>query len=296
MTRQILDFYSHPGPITSAGPYAEILEQLPDDLESLVRVVQGLVIHEFVAEPFYGTKISAERKHESHIRPVQQMIERIFALDDSPLTVRRPPDRRLVGVCRHFMVLLTAMLRAKHIPARGRCGFCAYFNPGYFEDHVVCEYWNASEGRWMLADPQFDEVWRERLHIGHNVLDVPRDQFLVAGEAWARWRTGGADPDKFGIVQGNLRGSWFLAANVIHEVAHLNKVEMLRWDAWGAMPRPNHALSPDDLAFFDRLASLTRDADESSGTLFALYAQDDRLKVPGTVFNSLLNRTEAVAA
>jgi hypothetical protein len=73
------------------GVYARALERLPDDLESLVRIVQGLVIHEFVAESFYGTTISDDRGQESHIRPVQQMIERIFMLDDCPLTVPRLP-------------------------------------------------------------------------------------------------------------------------------------------------------------------------------------------------------------
>jgi hypothetical protein len=296
MTKPVLDFYSRPGPITSPGAYAQALEQLPDDLESLVRIVQGLVVHEFVAESFYGATISPDRRQESHIRPVQRMIERIFVLDGRPLTVRRPPERRLVGVCRHFMVLLLAILRAKRIPARGRCGFGAYFNPGYFEDHVLCEYWNASEGQWVLADPQFDDVWRERLGIHHNVLDVPRDQFLVASEAWTRWRTGDADPNTFGIVQGNLRGSWFLAANLIHDAALLNKVEVLRWDAWGAVPRPGQPLLQDDLAFFERVASLTREPDDLFESLRALYEQDERVKVPGAVFNSLLNRTEAIAA
>jgi len=224
------------------------------------------------------------------------MIDQIFALDHRPLTVPRPPERRLLGVCRHFMVLLLAMLRAKRIPARGRCGFGAYFNPGYFEDHVVCEYWNASEGRWALADPQFDDVWRERLSIRHDVLDVPRDQFLIAGDAWAAWRPGNTDPQKFGIVQGNLRGWWFLVGNLIHDVAAVNKVELLRWDAWGAMPRPDQSLPEDKLAFFDELAALTCEPDKSFESLRALYERDERVKVPRMVFNSLLNRTEAVAA
>ncbi len=296
MTKQTIDFYSRAGSITSPGAYARALEQLPDDIESLVRIVQGLIIHEFVAEPFYGITISADRRQESHIRPVERMLERIFMLDDRPLSVARPPERRLVGVCRHFMVLLLTLLRAKRVPARGRCGFGAYFNPGYFEDHVVCEYWNAAEGRWMLADPQFDEVWCERLRIRHDVLDVPRDQFLVASEAWTRWRTGKADSQKFGIVQGNLRGAWFLAANLIHDTALLNKVEPLRWDAWGAIPRANQPLRQNDLEFFERIASLTREPDQSFESIRALYEQDERVKVPGAVFNFLLNRTEAVAA
>ncbi len=129
---QILDFYSRPGMMTSPGKYAELFQRLPNDVERLVRIVQGLALHEFVALPFYGVTVSEQRQSESHIRPVVQMLDRILALDDRPLTIPRPPERRLLGVCRHFMVLLLAMLRARQIPARGRCGFGAYFNPGFF--------------------------------------------------------------------------------------------------------------------------------------------------------------------
>jgi hypothetical protein len=229
-------------------------------------------------------------------RPVEQMLDRILALDAAPLTVSRPPERRLVGVCRHFMVLLLAMLRAKRIPARGRCGFGGYFNPGFFEDHVVCEYWNGSEKRWMLVDPQFDDVWRARLGIEYDVLDVPRDRFLIASDAWTECRTRAADPAKFGIVNGNLRGLWFIAANLIHDVAALNKMELLRWDAWGGMPPPGEALSEDQLTFFDRLAALTREPDQSFDELRRLYESDDRVRVPATVFNALRNRPEQIFA
>jgi Transglutaminase-like superfamily len=237
-----------------------------------------------------------ERKSESHIRPVEQMLDRILAIDNRPLTVARPPERRLVGVCRHFMVLLLALLRAKGIPARGRCGFGTYFNPGFFEDHVVCEYWRAPEERWVLVDSQFDEVWRARLKIDHDVFEVPRDRFLIAADGWVQCRAGKADPAKFGIIKGGLRGLWFIAANLVHDVATLNKVELLRWDSWGAMPRPEERLQGDRLAFFDKLAVLTREADESFEQLRRLYECDDRLRVPAYVFNSLLNQPEAISA
>lgn len=48
---------------------------------------------------------------------------------------------------------------------------------------MVCEYWKADQERWIFVDPQFDEVWREKLSIKHDVLDVPCDQFLVASAA-----------------------------------------------------------------------------------------------------------------
>jgi hypothetical protein len=192
------------------------------------------------------------------------------------------------------MLLLVARLRAKGIAARGRRGFGTYFNPSYFEDHVVCEYWNASDGRWVLVDPQFDEVWRAKGKIDHDVLDVPRDRFLIAADAWAQCRAGKADPSRFGIFKGDLRGLWFVAGNLVHDVACLNKMEMLQWDVWGAMPRPGEPMQDEQLAFFDRLAALTRAPDAAFEELRSLYQGDERLKVPATVFNAVLNRPEAV--
>jgi len=292
--KAILNFYSRPGAMTSAGKYAALLERLPNDVAALVRIVQGLTLHEFVASSLYGVALSEHRKSESHIREVERMLDRVLSIDGRSLDVARPPERRLVGVCRHFVVLLLAMLRAKHIPARCRCGFGSYFNPGFFEDHVVCEYWNAAERRWVLVDPQFDEAWRSALKIEHDILDVPRDKFLIAGDAWLECRTGGgANPARFGIFKGDLRGLWFIAANLVHDVAALNKMEMLRWDFWGAMPRPHAALKKNELVFFDQLAALTRQSDASFEELRRLYERDDHVRVPPTVFNALLNRPES---
>jgi transglutaminase-like putative cysteine protease len=45
------------------------------------------------------------------------MLECLLAQDDRPLTAGRPVDTRLVGVCRHFTVLLAGMLRAQGVIA-----------------------------------------------------------------------------------------------------------------------------------------------------------------------------------
>ena len=289
--QHILDFYARPDAIATGGKYAFILEGLPNNVSELVQIIQGLAIHEFMASA-YGVEIPDERKSESHIRRVEQMLDRIFALDDQKITVARPPEKRLVGVCHHFARFLVAMLRAKSVPARTRLGFGSYFIPGSFEDHVVCEYWNAAEARWVFVDPQFDEVWRTKLKINHDVLDVPRDLFVIAGEAWEKCRKGEADPSKFGIFE--LRGLWFIAGSLVRDVAALNKMEMLQWDTWGAMPGPDKPLDNNQLAFFDRLAALTLESDVSFEELRSLYESDERVRVPEVVFNSMLRRTEAV--
>jgi len=288
--QQILDYYRHPAVMTSGDKYASMFNELPNDVVDLARVIQGLLLHEH-ASPLYGVTLTDERRSESHLRSVGQMLDRVFAIDGHPLSVARPVNARLVGVCRHFTLLFAALLRAKGVPTRARCGFASYFKPGHFYDHWVCEYWNAVQARWVFVDAQLDDVQRTGLKVDFNPLDVPRDRFVIAGDAWTRCRTGEGDPSKFGIF--DLNGLWFIAGNVVRDVAALNNVEMLPWDVWGAMPQPNEQLKEDQLEFFDRLAALTHAPDASFPELHALYG-DDRLRVPGTVFNAVLNRPEKI--
>jgi transglutaminase-like putative cysteine protease len=144
--------------------------------------------------------------------------------------VARTASARVAGNCRHFTVLLVTLLRAQGTPARARCGFGGYFGTGTFEDHWVCEFWAVGQQRWVLADAQLDARQRDFFTIGFDVLDVPRDQFLVAGDAWARYRAGTADPGDFGLTLLHESGAWWIAANLIRDVAALCGMEMLPWD------------------------------------------------------------------
>jgi hypothetical protein len=294
MQQQILDFYTRPAAMTSSGRHAPMFDELPSDVASLVRVVQGLGLHEHIAAHAYRVEFSDERRSEVHIRPLEQRLDHLLAHDGRPLSVARPVEERLIGNCRHFTVLLVAMLRAKGVPARSRCGFGAYFIPDHFEDHWVCEYWNSTEERWVLVDAQIDEVQRAMFNIDFDLLDVPRDRFVIAGDAWAQGRTGEMAPAKFGLSFLHEGGLWFIAGNLVRDVAALNNMEMLPWDVWGAMPGPDGPLTDDLLAFFDRLAALTHAPDASFAELRALYKEDERLRVPATVFNAVLNRSEAI--
>lgn len=289
--QHVLDFYTRPAAMTSAGAYAPMFDGLPHQLAALARVVQGLLLHEHWA-PTYGVTLSDERRSESHIRPVERMLHRLLAHDDQPLCTTRPVDNRLVGVCRHFTVLLVAMLRAQGIPARARCGFGVYFNPGRFEDHWVCEYWHSAEGRWILVDAQIDTRQREKLQPDFDLLDVPRDRFVIAGDAWAQCRAGNVDPSTCGIF--DLRGLWFIVGNLLRDLAALNNMEMLPWDIWGVMPSADAPLHVDCLTLCDRLATITRTPDTTFTELRRLYEGDDRLRVPGTVCNAVLKRSETV--
>ena len=77
---------------------------------------------------------------------------------------------------------------------------------------------------------------------------------------------------------------WFAAGNLVRDVAALNNREMLPWDVWGAMRRQDSEL---DLAFFDRLATVSSEPDAHIDELNAFYC-DERVSVPQMVFNAEL--------
>jgi hypothetical protein len=291
----ILNYYAEAGPMTTGGSRGGYLESASSDIHQLAAIVQQLFLYDVVAKDFYGFDVPTQRADEIHLRSTESLLARIIQLDDAPLAQPRSLDTRAIGRCHHFAVMTVAALRAHGIPARARCGFGAYFNPPQFEDHWVCEYWNAGERRWVLADTQLDAVWNEKLKIKHGVLDVPRDQFLTAADAWKQCRSGKLDPARFGISFVHLHGLWFVAGSLVRDLASLNKREMLPWDSWGAQPAPETKLDDSQLRFFDEIADMTGNVDASFDVSREKYAKDDRLCVPQKVFNGLKQRSESVA-
>lgn len=282
-----VDFYMRPGPMTSAGSHAPALAALKG-VETVAAAVQGALLHEAWA-PHYNQPLTPARRVQSHTRPAREILDTIMEIDPAPLDIPRPPEKRSIGVCRHFTVLACAALKAQSVPARARCGFGMYFEVGKGIDHWIAEYWDGE--RWISADFQIDDRQRA-LQLDFDPLDQPPGKFLSAGETWQRCRARTADPASFGIFDES--GLWFIAMNLVRDFAALNNMEMLPWDNWGAMPQPEEEISPDGLAHFDRLSALTTDVDERFGELRALYQYDAGLRVPAQVFNGVRKQLEDV--
>ncbi|MGH7913602.1 MAG: transglutaminase-like domain-containing protein [Candidatus Binataceae bacterium] len=291
------EYYEHCGPMTSVDTHAADFSALPRDVAALCEVIQGVLIHRDMAAFAYGVTLSDERKNDTHVRRIGDVLARILALDHRPLTVARKPGDRIAGVCRHFSLMLCAILRGQGVPARVRCGFGAYFTSGKFEDHWACEYWNAGQARWILVDAQLDAVQRKVLHPDFDPLDVPRDRFIIAGDAWQMCQAGRAKADRFGLSHiAGLCGMWFIAGNVLRDLASLNRMELLPWDVWGLMQMHDAGLLDGEKgALLDRVAVLTLKGDGAFSEIRAIY-QDDRFRVPRMVFNALRNAPEAIEA
>ena len=277
----LLDYYAHAGMMTAPGKHADLLSGLPTNLPALCQVVQQNMLHVFWAER-YGRVLSDADKQPLDIRQVSHKLALMRHVDARPLTKARPLEKRQVGNCRDFSLLLTSILRRQGRPARARCGFATYFIPDHFEDHWVCEYWNAEQGRWVLVDAQLDEFQQGVLKPDFSTLDVPRDRFIVAGQAWQMCREGQAQPEQFGIF--DMNGWWFIWGNVVRDFLSLNKVEILPWDY--EIGFFTHRLEdpfpedPAEIAEYDRVAALTLAGDAAFPEMRKFHSGDERWRIP----------------
>ncbi|QLF69930.1 transglutaminase domain-containing protein [Peteryoungia desertarenae] len=290
--KQKHDLFAKQSPHSSPGIHIGLIESVTADLRAMTAFVQNLLIYDVAAKPFYGIDLNDDRAQDIHIRQVDQILQRLTEIGSPQLLSERQPQHRMAARCGTFALLLLALLRHHGIPARSRAGFADYFSSATFEDHWVVEYWDADCKTWRYADPMFDAVWQQRLGIQHDILNVPKAKFLTAAEVWKRCRLREMDPDRVGISHANLYGLFFIAGSLIRDIAAFCRVEMLPWDVWGAQPRPDDALDPEKLAYFDDLAEHMLSADSNPVLIERLYATDQRLTVPTHVFNALRNRTE----
>ncbi len=242
MQEEVLDFYRKQSEISNPGKFASRFNSLPDSVDELCKVVQNTFSHIFwIREknnygftPFDVEAKGRDPSKELNLRSLEEKLEALFSYDDTPLGEARDNINRVVGNCRDFALLLVSILRHKGIPARVRSGAARYFFPlemERYEDHYICEYWNEEEKRWIMVDPQIDDLQKKTLNMKISPLDLPYDQFLDAGRTWQVFREGEINPEKFGI--GDWRGEMFALNKLIMELACLNKVEVLAWESWG---------------------------------------------------------------
>lgn len=270
-----LDFYLQPGLMTALPPEI-VAADLPQDIPQLVRLTQNALIHIFWLDR-YGLKLPEARKQEVNIRSFKAKYARMLELDPIPFSQERSLDRRLVGNCRDFSVVLAALLKAKGIPARARCGFGTYFRPKHFEDHWVVEYWNCKEGRWQMVDAQLDALQQQALKIGFDPLNVPAYKFVTGAKAWLLCRTGQADSNLFGIH--DMKGLWFVRGDLVRDFLALNNIEILPWDAYGLIAKHESQVTEADLLLLDRIASLCLNPQDGYAEIRAMYRDIKDLQV-----------------
>jgi hypothetical protein len=290
---ELLAFYRSPGLFTRLDGFEDEVEGLPHDVAVIARTVQGLLIQEGLIGA-YGVSLPAERIAEKQLHSSVAILARAMSLDSQAIVNPRVPERRVVGVCRHFATLFVAIMRQKGVPARARCGFANYFAARKHVDHWVGEYWNAIEGRWVLVDAHIDDRQCELFRVTFDRLDVPRDRFLVAGDAWRACRNG-ADPMTFGVAGTEMWGLVEVYGDLFQDLAALQNIELLPW-GWYGLATDKSGIG--ETALIDRLAGISTSANaQALDELRTMIAEDGRLRPPGDdALKAIVSRERAAAS
>ncbi|WP_328445071.1 transglutaminase domain-containing protein [Amycolatopsis sp. NBC_00438] len=277
------EFYVSHSRFTDPGPQAGWLDGTPRDVAVLREASSQLVFHYWAQGDITQHGFPASRGEEINLRYAEDMFARLRELDPTPPGGPRGPLHRIVGCCRDFTLLFVSMARHHGIPARTRVGFASYLVPGWYLDHVVAEVW--LDGAWRLVEPQMPAGFRDPVDgSALDLLDVPRDRFLVGADAWTAARAGDVDPARV-VVSPDLdvpflRGLPYARHNLVLDLAALNKHEMILWDIWGVIDNDAAELAPADLARADELAELMADPDIDQ--LRVVHEADD-VRVPPVI-------------
>lgn len=286
--KEDLDFYAAQSIYSDPGRSVDWLDDVPTELADIRRLATGLVFHFRANGDLSANGFTADRFSELDLRYADDMLARLRQLQDGSITAARQPTRCILGCCRDFTLLFVAMARHRGIPARSRVGFAGYFGGDWWYDHVVAEVWDAAERRWRLVEAQMPDGYVDpATGLQMDLLDVPRDRFLVGADAWRAARSGSLDAERFGVSPEldlpYLRSWTYLAHNVIFDLAALNKDEMVLWETWGVLD----SLAPPDPALasnLDELAACLADPNAQLDTVRSHY-DDVRFRVPAMVTN-----------
>jgi hypothetical protein len=269
--------------MTDPAEYGSLFTALSDDIPTLCKITQNLIIHSEDLER-YGVNFPEEwREYESNLRKVSRQIKHVLELNNTPISNPRQPENRVVGNCRDFSTFLTAILWHKRIPARVRCGFCTYLHAHKYVNHFVCQYWSFALERWIWIDAMIDDVLRDGYNINIDTHDIPEGWFLPAGDCWLMCRTGKANPELFWYFL-DWRGMPFILGNLVRDLLSLNKIEPLPWDKCAIMPDNNQKEIPlEDIELIDRIAAVTKGINPVLSEVRSIYENEGRLHLPDFV-------------
>jgi hypothetical protein len=281
-TQAALAYYTAQSAITDPGEYAAYFDGLPTDLPALHQVVQNIFIHVWKIRKYHKHLLNG-RTHEIESRRVEKSLALVLAHDDRPLTEERPLEKKLIIDCRHFAVLLCALLRHQGVPARVRCGFATYLEKSHYQDHWVTEYWDAGQERWILEDPDL---------VKH---DMPRDEFITAGKAWQMVRSGQISDLQFGYGP-DMLGEWAIRFDLTRDLASINGFEGLSGDEWGMMEKAEPVVSTKDRKLLDEAAAWSLADNSQFEAMRSFYQANDLFRVPPVInsYNYVIDKNAKV--
>lgn len=291
----VLDFYRNTSLFTDLGFYTTFAKNLPNDVETLCSLLRNQIIHPFDLKDeeerknpnsFYGdmTKISRTSLiYENDLFPTAIAMIAELLRRDSNFTIERKIDDKIHVCCRETSILLTAILKAKNIPARARCGFTnAVSEIDGAGDHWIVEYYNEAYKRWVLVDPTmfYDQETLDYFEIDYSLIDIPRDKFIFAADAYLGLRNGKyktediycfSNPKTFGITAA--------IDELFYDFHSLMNNEILFCQSPKYLKDNNYELTYDEYVKLDELAKLMLDPDKNFNALNYIWENNEKFRI-----------------
>lgn len=232
---ETLEFYCTQSSYTDLGEYSSMIEEMPTDLSEICRIVRNVIEH------YHGinkNKIKTRRFLDVDIRFNKEILARVKQLGYNNIQEPIEFENKIIGSCRTQAVLACGILRHMKIPARVRYKYCTYFIEDFNHEQAVVEYWDKEKNCWILIDPamNYEILEYKNIKIDFDLCHIPDDKSMPVSTAWLDARAGKVDPNLFGAFSNNNKncGLWHIRVKLLHDLACLNKIEVLEWDRWGA--------------------------------------------------------------
>lgn len=296
MNNNIKKYYLQTSCFTDLGMYKEFVQHLPNNVNDLCLLQRRQIIHPF---SFFNKKIYIKDncywgnmkevpiyklKYEDDIFPTAQSILAELLRRDSNYGFNRKDADKVHVTCRGQAILLTAILKAKGIPARCRSGFTFYVTDiKSAGDHWITEYYDFNQKRWVLIDADMHDSDR---NLGFDVNDIPKNEFIFGAEAYLGLRNGkykeneiyyASDPKTYGL-NASIRA-------LFYDFHCLMNDEIIFLHVPKYIQDKKFKLSKKEYQELDELAMLMLNPDENFDKLVNIWNNDIKYRIMSGALN-----------
>lgn len=290
MEKYILEHYKNTGTFTYAGGYGDYFRSLPDEIPVLGRLVCGQVIHRVTLVEgntnanqglLYGDMNRYPwyrmRCEDDILLTAPALTAELFRMDERGFVKDRRVEDKIVVTCRYVSVLMSAILKAKGIPARCRAGFAPYFKEGVSMDHWINQYYSEEKQRWITFDA---DGFYEEGGMPLSQYDMPEGSFDWVAEAYLSVRRGRTEGKQFLYADG--LGTCSLPALIrylIYDFSALMNQELTYTFLPSWLDGRLNRLTESELQELDQLAGWLSEPDRYFAELCALWERERKFRI-----------------
>lgn len=290
MEKRILEHYKSTGTFTYAGCYKEYFCSLPDDIPTLGRLICSQVIHRVTlkegntnanASLLYGDMDRYPwhrmRCEDDVLLTAPALTAELFRLDERGFVTDRKVEHKIVVTCRYVSVLISAILKAKGIPARSRAGFAPYFKEGVSMDHWINQYYSEKENRWITFDA---DGFYEEGGMPLSQYNIPDGRFDWTAKSYLAVRSGKTEGKQYLYADG--LGTCSLPALIrylIYDFHALMNNELTYTFLPSYLEGRLDKLTEVELQELDRLAAWLLDPDRYFDELCSFWERERKFRI-----------------